>query len=143
MKHDLHLAPATPAAAASSVVTVLHCGTTLAIDPEPLTAIFAAKGAEAAEETICRVLEDLATRLNALNVLRARGAFAELVRPAQRVSAIARQIGLTEAALAAGHVANAAEMGDAVALEATLHRLERGFDAALCEIWDVGMEQPL
>ncbi len=135
MKHVMPLPPSTPVAPAS--VTVLECGSPVGIDPAPLTLIYADMGADVAEDTICRVLEDIARRLNGLQEQRRACQFPELVRPAQRVGAVARQIGLSEVSTAADHVATAASQGDAIALEATMRRLERGFDAAICQIWDV------
>lgn len=135
MKHDVpfrasaHVSP--------NVVTVLHCGPLLQIDPAPLTAIYANQGQERAENTICRVLEDIALRLNVLHTSRCRGAFSDMVRPAGRLASVAVQIGLTEVAKAAEHVATAAAQGDAVALQATMSRLERGFDGAISQIWEV------
>ncbi len=120
-----------------SSVTVLDCGSPPRIDPIPLTTIYAEMGPDVAEDTICRVLEDIARRLNSLQKQRLDCKFAELVRPAQRVGAVARQIGLTEVSIAADHVATAADQSDPVALEATLQRLERGFDVAICQIWEV------
>ncbi len=103
----------------------------------PLSTIYAEMGPDVAEDTICRVLEDIARRLNDLQDQRRACQFEDLVRPALRLAAVARQIGLTEVSLAANHVSTSAEQGDPIALEATLQRLERGFDAAICKIWDV------
>lgn len=141
MKHSLPSsasAPVTPA-----TITVLRCASALRIDPDPLSVIYADLGAEAAEDTICRVLEDIALRLNALQDLRRACQFSDMVSPAQRVSVVARHIGLMEVTIAADHVARTAEQGDGVALEATLSRLERGFDIAISEIWDVGNTAPI
>ncbi len=135
MKHDVPFL--TSGSLAPSVVTVLPCDAPLRIDPTPLSEIYADKGPDAAEDTICRVLEDIAHRLNTLQSLRRACVFADLVRPAQRLAVVADQIGLTEISLSANHVATAAGQGDAVALEATLSRLERGFDSAISQIWDV------
>ena len=135
MKHLLPMPPST--LVTQSSVTVLECGSPMRIDPAPLSTIYAEMGAEGAEDTICRVLEDIARRMNSLQELRRACNFPELVRPAQRLAAVGRQIGLTEVSAAADHVATAADQGDPIALEATLQRLERGFDAAICQIWDV------
>ncbi len=116
---------------------MLECGSPPRIDPAPLSTIYAEMGAEVAEDTICRVLEDIARRMNGLQDQRRACQFKELVRPAMRIGAVARQIGLTEVSQAADHVATAAGQSDPIALEATIRRLERGFDAAICQIWDV------
>ncbi len=52
-------------------VSVLHCRQTASLDPCPVDHIFAVKGQAEAEEMICRVLEDIAHRLYALQVAKA------------------------------------------------------------------------
>jgi hypothetical protein len=59
-----------------------------------------------------------------------------MFKPARRIGLIATQIGLTEVSTAAGHVVECLEQLDGIALEATLARLERGFDVAVSEIWN-------
>jgi len=116
-------------------VTVLQFKGRLWIDPDPLTDIYASQGEDVAEETVCRTLADLANRLSEVQAIHARSAFPELPLPARRISAVAGQIGLTEVALAAAHLGNAATQGDGVAIEATMSRLERCFDIAMTEVW--------
>ena len=135
MKHQMPTYPATPATTAP--ISVLNCSPSIQIDPQPLTSLFVDLGADRAEEAIYRALEDIARRLNELHAARCRCEFADMIRPARRLSGVADQIGLTEVAAASGHVATTAEQGDAIALEATLSRLERAYDGALSRIWDV------
>ena len=120
-----------------SIVTVLQCNRTAAMDPGPLSEIYRNLGDKVAEETICRALEDLALRLNGLQDMRNATNFRDLTRQAQRMAAVADGIGLTEVAVAARHVATCAGQQDGVALEATLCRLERGFDLAISQVWDL------
>lgn len=115
----------------------MQCRAIAQIDPMPLATLYADLGLDAAEDTVCRVLEDIASRLNALDAMQARCAFAEIPPVARRINAVATQIGLIEVAKAADHVSKAAGQGDGVALDATLGRLDRGFDAALGQIWDI------
>lgn len=119
-----------------SIVTVLQCNRNPAMDPGPLSEIYKDLGDKVAEETICRALEDIAIRLNRLQDIRAVAGFHELSRQSHRLAAVALGIGLTEVATAARHVATCAMQHDAVALEATLSRLERGFDLAISQVWD-------
>ena len=119
-----------------STVTVLQCIHNPALDPGPLVEIYKDLGDKVAEETICRALEDLAIRLSRLQELRAAAGFDNLARLAQRMAAVAEGIGLTEVATAARHVANCARQKDGVALEATICRLERGFDLAISQVWE-------
>ncbi|SEN31955.1 hypothetical protein SAMN04488003_11339 [Loktanella fryxellensis] len=120
-----------------NTVTVLECIRNPVIDPGPLSQIYRDLGERAAEETICQALEDLAIRLNRLQDLRSIAGFADLARQSDRMAVIALGIGLTEVVTAARHVADCARQTDSVALEATLSRLERGFDLAISQIWDI------
>ncbi len=117
-------------------VVVLRCPDQLHFDPAPLNQLFAQKDAQEAEEVVCRVLEDIAMRLDIMQTEMARCDFANMLKPAQRVASIADQIGLTEVAVSAAHVANCLKQNDGVALEATMARLERGFDVAVSEVWN-------
>jgi hypothetical protein len=116
-------------------VSVLQCRQTAQLDPAPVDYIFAVKGQAEAEEMICRVLEDIAYRLDALQVAKNAHAFDQIATPARRIMQVATQIGLTDVSRTASHVATAALQADGVALSATLARLERGFDVAVTEIW--------
>lgn len=115
-------------------VSVLQCRQTANLDPSPVDHIFAVKGQTEAEELICRVLEDIAHRLDALQLAKGDHAFDEIAKPARRITQVAAQIGLTDVSRTAAHVATAAKQADGVALSATLARLERGFDIAVTEI---------
>ncbi|MCO4848324.1 MAG: hypothetical protein KC448_10180 [Yoonia sp.] len=123
-----HIRPQVP-------VSVLHCRQTAHLDPSPVDHIFAVKGQAEAEEMICRVLEDIAHRLDALQVAMVEHAFERIAKPARRITQVASQIGLTDVSRTASHVATAAQQADGVALSATMARLERGFDVAVTEIW--------
>ncbi len=118
------------------VVTVLECPSRLDIDTAPLEELFAGKGELAAEDTVCRILEDISARLSAMQGARQRAAFDELPQPAERIAAIADQIGLIEVARAARHLATASRQRNGIAMEATMTRLERGFDAAVAQVWN-------
>jgi len=119
-----------------SVLTVLQRGGHLQLDPVPLTEIYAKMGQTAAENAVCRTLEDLALRLGGLLDLKTTCEFDKMVRPAKTMATCADQVGLVEVARAARHVSNCAANRDGVALEATLARLERAYDLAISEIWD-------
>lgn len=136
MKQDMTLLPA-PTDVVTDAVAVMRCPPVARINIGPIANLYEDLGADAAEDTICRVLEDIAGRLNALHALRNRCEFDKIAAPANRIRSIALQIGLDEVGVAAEAVADTSSQGDAVALEATLSRLERGFDAALGQIWDV------
>ncbi len=125
-----------PVPDAETDVIVLRCADPLHFDPTALNALFAKKGVVEAEEVVCRVLEDIAMRLDMLQQGRSQSQFDRMFKPARRIGLVAGQIGLTEVAAAAGHVVTCLEQMDGIALEATLARLERGFDVAVSEIWN-------
>ena len=123
-------------AQANQDVVVLRCPDQLHFDPAPLNRLFAAKEAVEAEEVVCRILEDIAMRLDMLQGQMARSEFENMVKPAKRIKRVADQIGLTEVCVAANHVATCLGQRDGVALEATMARLERSFDVAVAEVWN-------
>ena len=90
----------------------------------------------AAEEIVCRMLEDIAMRLDMLQRGLAAHEFSKMERPAMRIGVVADHIGLTEVSIAAGHVCACLAQEDAIALDATMARLERGFDMAVTEVWN-------
>ena len=99
-------------------VVVLRCIDPLQFDPTALNELFAEKTVDALQQG------------------RDGSQFDQMFKPARRIGLIAEQIGLIEVAAAAGHVVNCLEQADGIALEATLARLERGFDVAVSEIWN-------
>ena len=105
-------------------------------DPGPLKHLFAHKAAPDAEEIVCRVLEDIAMRLDVMQTEMAQNAFDKILRPAHQVKVVADQIGLTEVVVSVSHVASCVQQRDGIALEATMARLERAFDRAVSEVWN-------
>ncbi|MEO1638050.1 MAG: hypothetical protein AAFU41_02225 [Pseudomonadota bacterium] len=124
-----------PALAASSDVVVLSCPHQMHFDHTPLLRLFSEKSEPEAEEIVCRMLEDIAFQLDLMQKAIAAHTFADVRRPAKRIELVADQIGLMEVAIAASHVGTSVKQGDGVAMEATMARLERGFDLAVSEIW--------
>lgn len=106
------------------------------MDAAPLSVIFAELPEHEAEHIVCRALEDVAGRLDALQAARRTGELDQICVPTRRIGAIALGIGLTDVASAADHVACAAEAGNGVAVGATMARLERAFDTAVSHVWD-------
>ena len=117
-------------------VVVLCCVDLLHFDPSVLNRFFDEKNPDEAEEAVCRILEDIAMGLDLLQRGRAESDLVAMAKPARRIATVASQIGLSEVAMAANHVTNCLDAADGVALEATLARLERGFDIAVSEIWN-------
>ena len=124
-----------PDSRTSPDVVVLNCQHQMFFDPSPLVRLFAERNATDAEAIVCRMLEDIALRLDMLQRARAADAFAKMQRPAVRIGVVADHIGLTEVSVAAGHVCACIAQKDWIALDATMARLERGFDMAVSEVW--------
>lgn len=116
-------------------VTYLRCHTPAILDPHPIHNILSVKGEVVGEAMICRILEDIAIRLDHLQAAKFGHSFAEIDRPARRIVHVSSRIGLIDVSQSAGHVAIAAKQEDSVALSATLARLERAFDVAVSEVW--------
>lgn len=125
-----------PASAASDDIVVLACQHQMHFDPSPLMRLFAERDVREAEEIVCRLLEDIAMRLDRLQQALAAHEFDLMGKPAERIGAVAEQIGLTEVAVSAGHVFTCLVQQDGIALDATMARLERGFDLAVTEVWN-------
>ena len=66
-----------------TTVAVLRCAAPDHIDGEPVAHIVASQGQPEAEEMICRVLEDIAYRLDALQVAKNAHAFDSVAKPAR------------------------------------------------------------
>lgn len=136
MKHFTPLMGPVAATDTHPDVVVLRCPDQLHFDPVPLIRLFAEKDATEAEDMVCRILEDIARRLDGLQEGLADFDYAGMLKPARRIGLIADQIGLTEVSVAAYHVVTCLCQRDNVAVEATLARLERAFDIAVSEVWN-------
>ena len=127
-------------ASEESLVPLLRPRDDLALDPGPLARLFGSRHEAAAEEVVCRAMEEISARLMQIEMFHAECRFAELARAARGLIGVADQIGLRGLALSASHVAVCSEGRDAVALGATLARLQRIADGSLAEIWDLPHE---
>ena len=132
--HTQFAAMAAPVRAPSRV-TFLRCHQTVNLNPAPVQQILESRGEAQGEAMICRILEDIALRLDVLQSAQHAHVFDEIAKPVRRVRNVGAQIGVLDVVEAANHVATAAEQQDGVALSATLARLERAFDVAVSEIW--------
>lgn len=90
-----------------------------------------------AENVVCRAIEEIALRLEALGEPHRTGRWAELARRARSLVAIADQVGMTTLARVCRDVALCAERGDAAGLGATLQRLDRIAHRSLSAVWDM------
>lgn len=94
-------------------------------------------GPRAAEDVMCRAMEELAVRMGHIEKLFVKGARDEMRKHARALIAIAEQIGMASLARVAQDVVYCIDDCDRVALAATFSRLARVCDASLCAIWEV------
>ncbi|WP_347312332.1 hypothetical protein [Defluviimonas sp. SAOS-178_SWC] len=118
-------------------LAVLHHDEGVRLDPDRLVALYAELGESAAEQVVCRAMEELASRLTEMQRFADEGRTPALVRSARLLIKVAEQIGMLSFAHVAGDVLVAADAGDAAGQAATLARLVRIGDRSLNAVWDL------
>ncbi|PWE36507.1 hypothetical protein DD563_11395 [Pelagicola sp. LXJ1103] len=118
-------------------VTMLKQDETVRLDPDRLKALYVQLGEAGAEDVVCRALEELAVRLSHTERCYREGREADLRKSARSLVAISEQIGMGTLARVASNVVACVDLGDAVALAATLARLLRIGERSLSEIWEL------
>ena len=118
-------------------VTPLQCPAPMLFDPAPVRSIYARLPLAEAEDLICRFLEDIAQRLDDLQRALACREYENVDRPARRVVLAASHLGLLDVVESAQHVRACLLQEDGIALHATTARLERAFDLAVNEVWNL------
>lgn len=106
------------------------------IDSDRLTDLYVELGEAAAEDVICRAMEELAVRLSHAERMYREGEVEGLRKSVRSMAAIADQIGLHLLARVARDVTTTIDRSDMIALAATLARLLRIGDRSLTAIWD-------
>tara|TARA_R110002012_G_scaffold61104_2_gene160292 strand:+ start:465 stop:926 length:462 start_codon:yes stop_codon:yes gene_type:complete len=117
-------------------MTVLGHDEVIGIDSDRLTDLYVELGEAAAEDVICRAMEELAVRLSHAERMYRESDIVSLRKSARSTAAIADQIGLHLLARVARDVTTAIDRADMIALAATLARLLRIGDRSLTAIWD-------
>lgn len=107
------------------------------VDPDQLSGLYADLGEIAAEDIVCRAMEELALRLAHCERLYRNEEWSELRKSSRSLIAIADQIGMTKLAHVANDVTNCIDSKDNAALAATLGRLLRIGEGSLTAIWDL------
>lgn len=107
------------------------------IDSTRVTTLFNRLGEGAAEDAVCRAMEELAVRLATTQTVREMGDMARVAKVARGMIGIAEEVGLVSLARVASDVALCATAGDETAMGATLARLVRVGDKSMTEIWDL------
>ena len=117
-------------------VTALKQHEVVRIDNARLDDLFSQLGQNAAEDVVCRALEEMAARLTYIEKSYRLGEWNELCKNARGLGAVADQLGIALLAQVARNLKNCTETGDPVATAATLARLLRVGEVSLTEIWD-------
>lgn len=107
------------------------------LDPDRLEQLYRQMGPGAAEDVICRAVEELAIRLTRCERDWRDGDMTALRKNARSLIAIAEQIGMTAMAGVAGDVTRTIDAGDGPAIGATLFRLIRVGERSLTAVWDI------
>lgn len=115
----------------------LRLSETVRVDQDRLDALYAEMDPIAAEEMVCRAMEELALRMAHCDRLYRADKLDELHKSSKSLIAIADQIGMDVMARVAGDVAACASVGDRTALASTLSRLLRTGEGSLSAIWDL------
>ena len=107
------------------------------VDQDKLAALYAQLGEAAAEDVVCRAMEELALRLSHCSRMHSAAEWADLLKCVRSLIAIADQIGMLVLARVAHDVIEALDGHDTPAVAATLARLLRIGEQSLTAIWDL------
>lgn len=117
-------------------VTLLRQDETVRLDPARVHDLFLQLGDRAAEDLVCRGLEEMAARLAHVERCHRRGRVEEMRRTARGLATVSDQLGMTLLGRVARSVIACSGDGDDVALSATLARLLRIGERSLAKFWD-------
>ncbi len=135
-QHSVHVVGALIEDLIVKHLSVLAPTDSVRLDQNKLAELFIQMGPKEAENTVCRVMEELALRLSVLDSEHAKGDKNKIAKDARGLIGMAVQIGLTDLATVAGHVEQCFRGNDHVAQQATLSRLFRVADKSLSEVWE-------
>jgi len=107
------------------------------VDADQLGGLYANVGNLAAEDIVCRAMEELALRLAHCDRLYRTNDLTGLRKSSRSLIAIADQIGMGKLARVAGDVTNCIDADDTISLAATFSRLMRIGEGSLTAIWDL------
>jgi hypothetical protein len=118
-------------------VLQIRLSETVHVDQDRLVSLYSELGEIAAEDVVCRAMEELAFRLSHCSRLHSAENWDDLRKCARSLIAISEQIGMLVLARVAGDVIKALDSGDVPATGATLARLLRIGEKSLTAIWDL------
>jgi hypothetical protein len=120
-----------------AVILTLVQGENVRLDPDRLGALYRQLGEAAAEDVVCRAIEELAVRLAHCERLWRQQDFYGLRKTTRSLIAISDQIGMTALARVAQDITDVIDNGDTAAMGATLFRLLRIGERSLTAVWDL------
>ncbi|WP_083099423.1 hypothetical protein [Pseudophaeobacter leonis] len=106
------------------------------LDPDKLGELYTQLGETAAEDVVCRAIEELAVRLTHCERLWRQNNMADLRKNARSLIAIADQIGMSAMAMIARDVTQAVDNEDVAAVASILFRLLRVGERSRTAVWD-------
>lgn len=107
------------------------------LDADKLEQLFDQLGDRAAEDVVCRAMEELAVRLAQAERLYRAGNVADMRKCVRSMGAIATQIGMGMLTRVANDVVACIDACDTNALAAVHQRLLRTGESSLTEIWEL------
>lgn len=116
-------------------VTMLAMSEPVQLDADKLEELYEQLGDVAAEDVVCRAMEELAVKLAQVDRLYRSRQIEEMRKTARSMGAIAGQVGMNMLARVASDVMRCVDTGDATALAAVVQRLMRTGESSLMQIW--------
>lgn len=107
------------------------------LDADKLEELYDQLGDAAAEDVVCRAMEELAVKLSQAERLFRAGQMAEMRKCVRALSAIATQVGMSMLTHIGRDVIACIDACDDTALAAVHQRLLRAGESSLTEIWDL------
>lgn len=118
-------------------ISVMKLKERVSVDQDQLSGLYATLGDIAADDIVCRAMEELALRLAHCDRLFRNDDLVELRKSSRSLIAIADQIGMVKLSRVANDVTQCIDDGDMIATSATLARLMRIGESSLTAIWDL------
>lgn len=116
-------------------VTLLRLSEPARLDIGKLEELYDEMGEVAADNALCRAMEELALKLTETESCMRGADWQALAKLGRMIAAVAEPIGMTELGRIALSMRGCVEAGDRIALAAVHQRLLRAGEAALTEIW--------
>ena len=107
------------------------------MDPAQIETLRGDLGRPAAEDVVCRAMEEVAQRMCTLQNQALSGPREEMHKGLRALAAIADQIGMLALSHVAGDVTYCIDRADTNAVASTLSRLIRVGERSLTAVWDI------